>query len=92
MLLSVVFCATLILLPGCSRAPKPQRALPDFTLTAVTVDGTSPFDRSTLRGRTLTFDLAGDRILTESARGGRTWITLKPEAKEVQPVEPKTKH
>ncbi len=46
----------------------------------------------TLRGRTLTFDLAGDRILTESARGGRTWITLKPEAKEVQPVEPKTKH
>ena len=46
----------------------------------------------TLRGRTLTFDLAGDRILTESERGGRTWITLKPEAKEVQPVEPKTKH
>jgi LPS export ABC transporter protein LptC len=46
----------------------------------------------TLRGRTLTFDLAGDRILTESARGGRTWITLKPEAREVQPVEPKTKH
>lgn len=45
-----------------------------------------------LRGRTLTFDLAGDRILTESARGGRTWITLKPEAKEAQPVEPKTKH
>lgn len=46
----------------------------------------------TLRGRTLTFDLAGDRILTESVRGGRTWITLKPEAKEAQPVEPKTKH
>ncbi|HEV8701980.1 MAG TPA: LptA/OstA family protein [Candidatus Polarisedimenticolia bacterium] len=46
----------------------------------------------TLRGRTLTFDLAGDRILTESARGGRTWITLKPEAKDVQPVEPKIKH
>ncbi len=44
----------------------------------------------TMRGQTLTFDLAGDRILTESARGGRTWITLKPETKEVQPVEPKT--
>ena len=46
----------------------------------------------TLRGKTLTFDLAGDRILTESARGARTWITLKPEAKDVQSVEPKTKH
>jgi LPS export ABC transporter protein LptC len=46
----------------------------------------------TLRGRTLTFDLAGDRILTESAGGGRTWITLKPEGKDVQPVEPKIKH
>jgi len=34
----------------------------------------------------------GDRILTESARGARTWITLKPEAKDVQSVEPKTKH
>jgi lipopolysaccharide transport protein LptA/LPS export ABC transporter protein LptC len=46
----------------------------------------------TLRGQTLTFDLAGDRILTESARGARTWITLKPEGKDVQSVEPKTKH
>src|SRR6266571_70399 len=46
----------------------------------------------TLRGQTLTFDLARDRILTESARGGRTWITLKPESKDVQSVEPKTKH
>jgi LPS export ABC transporter protein LptC len=48
--------------------------------------------RRTMRGRTLTFDLAGDRILTESARGGRTWITLTPDAKDVQPVEPKTRH
>ena len=46
----------------------------------------------TLRGQTLTFDLARDRILTESARGARTWITLKPEAKDVQSVEPKTQH
>jgi LPS export ABC transporter protein LptC len=45
-----------------------------------------------LRGRALTFDLAGDRILTETARGGRTWITLKPDAKDVQPVEPKTSY
>src|SRR5262245_25015336 len=46
----------------------------------------------TLRGKALTFDLAGDRILTESARGARTWITLKPEVKDVQSVEPQTKH
>jgi lipopolysaccharide export system protein LptA len=45
-----------------------------------------------MRGRTLTFDLAGDRILTETARGGRTWITLQPEPKDVQSVEPKTRH
>jgi LPS export ABC transporter protein LptC/lipopolysaccharide transport protein LptA len=44
----------------------------------------------TMRGRTLTFDLAGDRILTEPASGGRTWITLKPESKDVSSVEPKT--
>jgi LPS export ABC transporter protein LptC len=45
----------------------------------------------TMRGRTLTFDLAGDRILTESD-GGRTWITLKPEGKDAPSVEPKTRH
>jgi len=45
----------------------------------------------TMRGRTLTFDLAGDRILTESA-GGRTWITLTPEGKDVPSVEPKTRY
>ena len=45
----------------------------------------------TMRGRTLTFDLAGDRILTESA-GGRTWITLTPERKDAPSVEPKTRH
>ncbi|HEU4401793.1 MAG TPA: LPS export ABC transporter periplasmic protein LptC [Candidatus Polarisedimenticolia bacterium] len=46
----------------------------------------------TLKRRTLTFDLAGDRVLTETGSGGRTWITLKPAAKEVQPVEPKPSH
>lgn len=45
-----------------------------------------------LRGRTLTYDLAGDRILTESERGGRTWITLDPESKDAPSVEPKTRH
>jgi lipopolysaccharide export system protein LptA len=46
----------------------------------------------TMRGRTLTFDLAGDRILTESP-GGRTWITLTPdESKDVPSVEPQTRH
>jgi lipopolysaccharide export system protein LptA len=43
-----------------------------------------------MRGRTLTFDLAGDRILSEPASGGRTWITLTPESKDVSSVEPKT--
>jgi LPS export ABC transporter protein LptC len=56
---------------------------------AEVVDGAT---RRTMRGRALTFDLAGDRILTESARGGRTWITLPPDAKDVQPVEPQTRH
>ncbi len=51
MLLSVVFCMATLLIPGCSPAPKASRELPDFALTAVTIDGTSPFDRSTLRGR-----------------------------------------
>ncbi len=40
------------------------------------------------RGRTLTYDLAGDRILTETERGGRTWITLDPESKDAPTVEP----
>lgn len=46
----------------------------------------------TMRGRTLTFDLARDRILTETA-GGRTWITLTPdESKDVPSVEPQTRY
>jgi cytochrome oxidase Cu insertion factor (SCO1/SenC/PrrC family) len=50
-LLSSVFYIALFIISGCSPAPKPQKALPDFSLTAVTVDGTSPFDLRTLRGR-----------------------------------------
>lgn len=34
-----------------------------------------------VRGRSLTMDRAGDRILVESELGGRTWITLKPRQK-----------
>ncbi len=51
MLMSSVFYIVVLLISGCSPAPKPQRALPDFSLTAVTVDGTSPFDLRTMRGR-----------------------------------------
>ena len=51
MLLSVVFCMAILFMPACSPAPKPLKALPDFSLTAVTVDGTSPFELRTLRGR-----------------------------------------
>jgi LPS export ABC transporter protein LptC len=45
-----------------------------------------------MRGRKLTYDMAGDRILTESENGGRTWITLAPESKDAPSVEPKTRH
>ena len=51
MLLSSVFYIVALLISGCGRAPAPSRALPEFALTAVTVDGTSPFDRGALRGR-----------------------------------------
>jgi len=50
-LLSSVFYITILIISGCSPAPKPVKALPDFSLTAVTVDGTSPFDLRALRGR-----------------------------------------
>ncbi len=36
---------------GCARVPAPLRALPDFSLTAVTSDGVSPLDLRALRGR-----------------------------------------
>jgi protein SCO1/2 len=49
--MSTVLYIVILLISGCSPAPKPQRALPDFSLTAVTVDGTSPLDLRTLRGR-----------------------------------------
>ncbi|MEK7233577.1 MAG: SCO family protein [Elusimicrobiota bacterium] len=48
---SSVFYIVIFIISGCSPAPKPEKALPDFALTAVTVDGTSPFDRGTLLGR-----------------------------------------
>lgn len=40
-----------LLLAGCSKSQAPLRALPDFSLTGVTVDGTSPFDRRAMLGR-----------------------------------------
>jgi lipopolysaccharide export system protein LptA len=45
-----------------------------------------------MRGRTLTYDLASDRIFTESVSGGRTWITLAPDGKDAPAVDPKTRH
>jgi protein SCO1/2 len=49
--LSVVFYIAALLAAGCAKAPPEYRALPDFALTAVTVDGTSPLDRRALAGR-----------------------------------------
>ena len=46
----------------------------------------------TLRGRTLKFDMKGNRVLTETSDGGRTWITLNPKDKEAPDLEPKIGH
>jgi len=40
-----------------------------------------------MKGRSLTYDLAGDRVLTEAAAGARTWITMTPQG-GTKPVEP----
>jgi protein SCO1/2 len=50
-LLSAIFYIATIVISGCGRTPPPLRTLPDFSLTAVTVDGTSPLDLRALRGR-----------------------------------------
>ena len=46
----------------------------------------------TIKGNTLKFDLKGNRVLTESSDGGRTWITLNPKDKETPGLEPKIGH
>jgi lipopolysaccharide export system protein LptA len=45
-----------------------------------------------MRGRELTYDLSGERILTETSEGARTWITLTPDGKEGPRLEPQTRH
>jgi lipopolysaccharide export system protein LptA len=45
-----------------------------------------------MRGRELTYDLSGERILTETSEGARTWITLTPEGKDGRSLEPQTRH
>jgi lipopolysaccharide export system protein LptA len=45
-----------------------------------------------LRGKTLTFDLAGNRVLTETTEGGRTWISLSQKDKDGRGLEPKIGH
>lgn len=55
---------------------------------AEVVDGTG----RAMRGRELTYDLAGDRVSTESGPGGRTWITVTPDAKGPARVEPPSRH
>ncbi len=61
MLLSVVFYTTFLFFSACAPAPQPQKALPDFSLTAVTVDGTSPFDLRAMHGRTWIADFVYTR-------------------------------
>jgi LPS export ABC transporter protein LptC len=45
-----------------------------------------------LRGKTLTFDTQGNRVLTETTEGGRTWITLNPKDKDTRALESKIGH
>ena len=45
-----------------------------------------------IKGKTLRFDLKGNRVLTEGSDGGRTWITLDPKDKGIPGLEPKTGH
>ncbi|HKQ98718.1 MAG TPA: LPS export ABC transporter periplasmic protein LptC [Candidatus Polarisedimenticolia bacterium] len=47
-----------------------------------------------MRGRELTYDLAGNRVSTEAGPGGRTWITVTPDATTKGParVEPPSRH
>jgi lipopolysaccharide export system protein LptA len=46
----------------------------------------------TLRGKMLRFDMKGNRVLTETYDGGRTWITLNPKEKDTPALEPKIGH
>lgn len=60
--LSVVFYTGLFCLGACRPAPPPQRALPDFALTATTADGkTRPLTREDLRGRVWAVDFVFTR-------------------------------
>ena len=61
MLMRTVFYIVVLLICACSPAPKPQKPLPDFSLTAVTIDGTSPFTLETLRGRVWVADFVYTR-------------------------------
>jgi protein SCO1/2 len=55
-LLSVILYIAFFFSAGCAKSPAPARALPDFALTAVTIDGTSPLDRRALAGRVWVVD------------------------------------
>lgn len=61
MFLSVVLYIATFVISGCARVPAPIRALPDFSLTAVTVDGTSPLDLRALHGRAWIVDFVYTR-------------------------------
>jgi LPS export ABC transporter protein LptC/lipopolysaccharide transport protein LptA len=50
-----------------------------------------------MKGRTLTYDMEADRVLTENSAGGRTWIKMtpdgvKPDGGSMRPGEPQPHH
>jgi protein SCO1/2 len=82
-LLSVILYIAVFFSAGCAKAPPPRRALPDFSLTAVTVDGASPLDRRALAGRVWVVDF-------ESATCGDPCPALRASMRSLQRRLPKS--
>ncbi len=70
----------------------PEQALVELQQDAGLAEVVDLTSGRTLKGKSLKFDLQGNRVLTESSDGGRTWITLNPKDKENPGLEPKIGH
>jgi len=70
----------------------PLRQLAEMRQDAGLAEVVDQTNGRVLRGKTLTFDLAGNRVLTETTEGGRTWISLSQKDKDGRGLEPKIGH